>query len=329
MIRSASRARRASAVTTTKTLPGTKVPSCVVVPPWLVMLTSPSANPASRRRSTASSAAARSRYSRWIRSDCVRSTCSHWTATADVMQAPCQAGGCPPITPMKWRSGPPASAIQPMEQMGPPRGEGALGRGSGDARAAHPRRRERDRECDERDPAEHEEPDREIGGELEEYGERRDRLGEGHGRVPDTACRGGHGHERRDRHRDRREVRAVLDEVELTLQLLDLRAHVAERRVDLQRLVDRLRLREELEVALFLGLLREEARLQIGELVGDILRVDVRGHDLTVEQLQLAERFIEAIRRDADGDEGAAVLALAGLAHREDVAAETVRDGAC
>src|SRR2546428_9695278 len=45
--------------------------------------------------------------------------------------------------------------------------------------------------------------------------------------------------ERRDRHRDRREVGAVLDEVELTLQLLDLRAHVSERRVDLQGLGNR------------------------------------------------------------------------------------------
>src|SRR5207249_2396610 len=118
------------------------------------------------------------------------------------------------------------------------------------------------------------------------------------------------------------------DEVDLTLQLLDLRAHVAERRVDLQRLIDGLRLREELEVTLLLGLLRDEPRLQIGELVGDVLRVDVRGDHLAVEQLQLAERLIEAVRRDANADQRAAVLALTGLAHGEDVAAETVRDGA-
>src|SRR4029079_10126743 len=57
-------------------------------------------------------------------------------------------------------------------------------------------------------------------------------------------------------------------------------------------------------------------------------RVDVRREDLAVEELQLTECLIEAIGWNAYGDERAAVVALAGLAHGEDVAAKPARDGA-
>src|SRR2546428_5841009 len=76
-------------------------------------------------------------------------------------------------------------------------------------------------ESDERNPSEDDEPDREIGEDLEHRGERGDRPADGLSRVPDLAglC-GCHGIEWSDREDDRRELRTRLDRVDLTGQLL-------------------------------------------------------------------------------------------------------------
>src|SRR5260221_11752813 len=83
-------------------------------------------------------------------------------------------------------------------------------------------------------------------------------------------------------------------------QLLDLRADRTERAVNLQDLVDGVRPDEERVVALLLGLLRDETRLEVDELVGHVLAVDIGRDHLRVERAQLTQRVGEAVGGHAE-----------------------------
>src|SRR5437867_2265227 len=217
-------------------------------------------------------------------------------------------------------------AKSPPRRAGSSRGEGDFS-GSRCGRTASPDGEQGHAERDERNPSEDDEPDRDVGEDLEHGGERGERTGYGLGRIPGFAgVRGREGIEWRDREDDRRELGPGLDRVDLTGQLLDLRAHYAKSGVDFQDLVDGARTREQGEVALFFRLLRGETSLEIDELVGDVLPGDVRGDHFAVELLQLAQRVAEAARRDTHGERRAAIVTLAGLVQVEDVSAQADRD---
>src|SRR5438105_662966 len=126
-------------------------------------------------------------------------------------------------------------------------------------RSARARRDEDRGESEQRDPAEDDEPDGEVSEDLHHRGERGDRASDGLGRVPRPTLLGGaEDRDPRYGHRDRRVVRPRLDRVDLTGQLLHLRANVRESAVDLEDLVDGVRPDEKRVVARLLRLLRRE-----------------------------------------------------------------------
>src|SRR5438445_271651 len=196
---------------------------------------------------------------------------------------------------------------------------GRCGRRRRSARAGY---EDHGREREEREPAEDEEPDHHVCEDLQHGAERGERAGDGLGRVPGLGRRvAGEDRDRRDRHRNGREIGPLLDAVDLTGELLDLSANVRERRVHLEDLVDRVRLGQYREVALLFRLLGGETRLEIDELVGDILGAHARRLDLTLERPQLLQRVREPARWHADGEACAAGVAASALGKVENVAA--------
>src|SRR5581483_2708707 len=221
----------------------------------------------------------------------------------------------------------PAAAVSPRRGRAPRRPRARV-RSSCRRPAAHARRDERGHEREERDPEEHQDPDGGVAGHPEQGGQRRDRLRERARGIPRSDLHPGHRDERADGHRDGRVVDARLERAHLSLELLDLDARRGESALDLEDLVDGVRAREEREVLLLLGLLRAETCLHVDELIGHVLGVDVRRHDLAVQLLQLRERVVESARRDADGDERAALVAGARLRESEQIATQARGDRA-
>src|SRR5439155_13492878 len=98
---------------------------------------------------------------------------------------------------------------------------------------------------------------------------------------------------------------------------------------DLKDLVDGVGTVEYRDIALLFRLLGGEPRLEIHELIGDVLCGYARGLDLTLEALQLLQRVAESARRHANGETRAAGVGGAALRQVQDIPAEAACDRLC
>ena len=196
----------------------------------------------------------------------------------------------------------PATAAGPD---GPPSPRPAVRRRiTTNATSASEQRDAEEREADDRDPDEE-------AGEALERGDRLRERGVDLGReVPALLGDGDRGDRRHPGGRERRERGAARKLVTLRGQLLDLASDVLEAHLDREHVVDASGAVHDRHERVLRRAQVLDARVEVDDLGGDLLRLRRLAHDPVGEAAQRVDRLLEALDRHAIDDAGPALLAL-------------------